>query len=79
MKARHDHGNACWTGRADAVMLWRSAPYSRELVITGPGPIPIQDGKDEAADQGGAEQPRRERRRVFEAFKLCRQTAAVPY
>ncbi len=38
MKARHDHGNACWTGRVDAVMLWRSAPYSRELVITGPGP-----------------------------------------
>ena len=31
-------GPACWTGRADAVMLWRSAPYSRELVITGPGP-----------------------------------------
>ena len=39
MKARHDHGNACWTGRAEAVMLWRSAPYSRELVITGPGPV----------------------------------------
>ena len=38
MKARHDHGNACWTGRTDAVMLWRSAPYSRELVTTGPGP-----------------------------------------
>ena len=36
MKARHDHGNACWTGRAEAVMLWRSAPYSRELVRTGP-------------------------------------------
>lgn len=26
----------CWTGRAEAVMLWRSAPYSRELVRTGP-------------------------------------------
>ena len=39
MKARHDHGNACWTGRVDAVMLWRSAPYSRDLVITGPGPV----------------------------------------
>jgi len=39
MKARHDHGNACWTGRFDAVMLWRSAPYSRELVIAGPGPV----------------------------------------
>ena len=39
MKARHDHGNACWTGRTEAVMLWRSAPYSRELVITGPGPV----------------------------------------
>ena len=32
-------GPACWTARADAVMLWRSAPYSRELVITGPGPV----------------------------------------
>ena len=31
-------GPTCWTGRVDAVMLWRSAPYSRELVITGPGP-----------------------------------------
>ena len=51
----------------------------RIVVITGPGPIPIQDGENKAADQGGAEQPRRERRRVFEAFKLCRQTAAVPY
>ena len=29
-------GPGCWTGRADAVMLWRSAPYSRELVRTGP-------------------------------------------
>ena len=29
-------GPGCWTGRADAVMLWRSAPYSRELVVTGP-------------------------------------------
>ena len=32
-------GPGCWTARADAVMLWRSAPYSRELVITGPGPV----------------------------------------
>ena len=32
-------GPGCWTGRADAVMLWRSAPYSRDLVITGPGPV----------------------------------------
>ena len=29
-------GPGCWTGRAEAVMLWRSAPYSRELVRTGP-------------------------------------------
>ena len=39
MKAHHDHCNACWTARVDAVMLWRSAPYGRELVITGPGPV----------------------------------------
>ena len=32
-------GPACWTARAEAVMLWRSAPYSRELVIAGPGPV----------------------------------------
>lgn len=32
-------GPGCWTGRFDAVMLWRSAPYSRELVIAGPGPV----------------------------------------
>ncbi len=25
----------CWTGRADAVMLWRSAPYSRNLINIG--------------------------------------------
>ena len=38
MKARHDHGNACWTGRTDAVMLWRSAPYSKELIRTQVAP-----------------------------------------
>lgn len=32
----HCCGPGCWTGRAEAVMLWRSAPYSRELVRTGP-------------------------------------------
>ena len=31
-------GPGCWTGRADAVMLWRSAPYSRELVLAAPAP-----------------------------------------
>jgi hypothetical protein len=30
---------ACWTGRADAVMLWRNKPYSRELVTGGAGPV----------------------------------------
>lgn len=24
--------NACWTGRVDAVLMWRNAPYSRDLV-----------------------------------------------
>ena len=28
-------GPGCWTGRADAVMLWRSAPYGRDLVNFG--------------------------------------------
>jgi len=35
-KGCHCFGPGCWTGRAEAVMLWRSAPYSRELVRTGP-------------------------------------------
>lgn len=29
------HGPGYWTGRADAVMLWRSAPYSRDLINIG--------------------------------------------
>ena len=36
-------GPGCWTGRADAVMLWRSAPYSRELInqpVAGATAIP---------------------------------------
>ncbi len=36
-------GPGCWTGRADAVMLWRSAPYGRELinnVVAGGGTTP---------------------------------------
>ncbi len=24
--------NACWTGRVDAIVMWRNAPYSRDLV-----------------------------------------------
>ena len=28
-------GPGYWTGRADAVMLWRSAPYSRDLINIG--------------------------------------------
>ena len=58
MKARHDHGNACWTGRTDAVMLWRSAPYSRELVITGPGPAGSQLLNADQLESGMAAGPR---------------------
>ena len=58
MKARHDHGNACWTGRADAVMLWRSAPYSRELVITGPGPVGAPVLNADQLESGMAAGPR---------------------
>ena len=34
-------GPGCWTGRADAVMLWRSAPYSRQLVDNSSAAAPV--------------------------------------
>lgn len=34
---RHLNGRACWVGRADALLLWRDAPPSRMLVVTGDG------------------------------------------
>jgi len=30
----HDKNNACWVGRADALVLWRNAPSSRPLFST---------------------------------------------
>lgn len=37
----HDKGDACWVGRADALVLWRSAPPGRALVETGLGGVPV--------------------------------------
>jgi hypothetical protein len=51
-------GPGCWTARADAVMLWRSAPYSRELVITGPGPVGSQILNANQLESGMAAGPR---------------------
>ena len=31
----HDKSNACWSGRVDALILWRDAPPNRPLVETG--------------------------------------------
>ncbi|MDA9718556.1 hypothetical protein N9U65_03685 [Planctomycetaceae bacterium] len=54
----HWGGPACWTVRADAVMLWRSAPYSRELVITGPGPTGTSALNANQLESGMAAGPR---------------------
>ena len=51
-------GPGCWTARADAVMLWRSAPYSRELVITGPGPVGFSALNANQLESGMAAGPR---------------------
>ncbi len=37
----HDKGNACWIGRADALLLFRDAPPNRPLVEQGTGALPV--------------------------------------
>ena len=35
----HDHGDGCWIGRVDALILWRNAPPDRPILDTGAGPV----------------------------------------
>jgi hypothetical protein len=50
----HDKQGICWVGRADALILWRSAPPDRPLVETGLGGVPVlnADGMDSPAAGG---------------------------
>lgn len=34
----HDHGDGCWIGRVDALILWRNAPPDRPILDTGVAP-----------------------------------------
>lgn len=36
----HDRHGACWTGRGDALLLWRNAPASRPLFAANAGGLP---------------------------------------
>ena len=51
-------GPGCWTGRADAVMLWRSAPYSRALVSIPAGAAPVTLVNADQLESGMAAGPR---------------------
>lgn len=35
----HDHGDGCWIGRVDALILWRNAPPDRPILDTGVTPV----------------------------------------
>ncbi len=35
------HKNACWIGRADALLMWRNAPPTRPLIDTAAGDTPV--------------------------------------
>lgn len=40
----HRESGACWVGRADGLLLWRDAPPSRPLIVTGDGTgLPLLD------------------------------------
>lgn len=41
--ALHDKSGACWSGRVDALLLWRNAPPGRPIVQTGIDDIPVLD------------------------------------
>ena len=51
-------GPGCWTGRADAVMLWRSAPYSRTLVTDTNAKAPVTLLDADQLESGMAAGPR---------------------
>jgi hypothetical protein len=50
----HGHGNGCWVGRVDALILWRNAPPDRPLIETGTTGDPIlnANGLDSTAAAG---------------------------
>lgn len=54
LKACHDKGDACWVGRADALILWRDAPPARPLVDLGLSGVPVlnANGMDSEAAAG---------------------------
>jgi len=39
--AHHGKDDVCWVGRADALILWRSAPPDRPLIETGISGVPV--------------------------------------
>lgn len=54
--AHHGKDGVCWVGRADALILWRSAPPGRALVDTGLGGVPVLDA--DTMDSPAAAGPR---------------------
>jgi hypothetical protein len=47
------HKDACWVGRADALILWRNAPPDRPLIESGTGlPLLNSNGLDSTAAAG---------------------------
>lgn len=50
----HGHGDGCWIGRADALILWRNAPPDRPLIEAGTTGLPLlnANGLDSAAAAG---------------------------
>lgn len=47
LHAHHTKSNACWVGRADGLLLWRDAPPTRPLVVTGDGAGTVLLGADQ--------------------------------
>jgi hypothetical protein len=50
----HGHGDGCWIGRADALILWRNAPPDRPLIEAGTTGAPLlnANGLDSTAAAG---------------------------
>lgn len=55
MSARHDQSNTCWTGRADALLLWRNAPQGYPLATqtAGTGYPSLDANQLESTPAGG--------------------------
>ena len=46
LAAHHKQSGACWTGRADALLLWRNAPPSQALITDNVAGITALDAND---------------------------------